>query len=63
MGGLRMATLGFQQLSRIPLSFAPYTDSCHSEGPGMVIRKPYWLLWVWLPHQAVVLENGVFPKE
>lgn len=28
-GWIADGTLGFQLLSRLPLSFAPYTDSCH----------------------------------
>lgn len=34
-----MAAFGFQQLFRIPLSFAPYPDNCHEQGSRHGVRK------------------------
>lgn len=46
-----------------PCPLLPTQTTATSEGPGMVIGKLFWFLLVWLPHQVVVLEKGVFPKE
>lgn len=57
-----MAAFGFQQLPRVPLTFASYTDNYYSKGPGMVKGKLYRLLLVGLPHQAEVWEMGHFSR-